>query len=108
MSISNKIKLTITVDKTILEKAKKTAQSKHTPLSGLIENFLDFFSDPKIYCFVCGEKFTSARAQICPKCGWMICEKCGVCRCNLDGKTAVAVYYMRKVYEDLVSGRVKS
>lgn len=107
MSISNKTKLTLSVDKTILEKAKQIAEEKHIPLSGLIENFLEFFSNPKIYCFSCGETFTSSEVDVCPKCGWMVCSKCGVCRCSLDEQAAVAVFYMRKVFEDLVSGRVK-
>jgi hypothetical protein len=107
MSTSNKTKLTLTIDKEILDKSKKVAGEKHIPLSGVIENFLEFFSNPTIYCFMCGEMFTSAEVEICPKCGWMICSSCGVCRCNLDEQAAIAVFYMRKVYEDLISGRVK-
>jgi hypothetical protein len=107
MNTSNKTKLTLTVDRAILEKAKKISEEKHLPLSGLIENFLDFFSNPSVYCFECGTKFNTTEVEVCPKCGWMVCANCGICRCNLDEKTAVAVYYMRKVYEDLVSGRVK-
>ena len=102
-----KTKLTLTVDKNIVEKAKKVAEQKRIPISRLIENFLDFFAKPEVYCFKCGEKFNSVEAELCPKCGWMICPKCNVCRCGLNEETAVAVFYMRKVYEDLLAGRVK-
>lgn len=112
MSISKsrgnpKTKLTISVDKEILEQAKKVSKKKHVPLSGAIENFLEFFTKPEVYCFKCGEKFSSNDAELCPKCGWMICPKCKVCRCGLDEGTAIAVFHMRRVYEDLLSGRVK-
>ena len=102
-----KIKLTITIDKNILNSAKKVADQKHIPISRLIENFLKFFTDPWLYCFKCGEKFVSEEAKLCPKCGWLVCPKCGVCRCSLDEGTAVAVFHMRRVYEELLSGRVK-
>lgn len=103
----NKIKLTLTVDKNIVEKAKKVAGQKRIPMSRLIENFLDFFAEPEVYCFECGEKFNSVEAELCAKCGWMICPKCKVCRCGLKDETAVAVFHMRRVYEGLLSGRVK-
>ena len=102
-----KAKLTLTIDTGVLEKAKKVADQKRMPMSRLIENFLEFFANPEVYCFKCGEEFTSAEAELCPKCGWMICPKCRTCRCGLDEDTAVAVFHMRRVYEDLVSGRVK-
>ena len=104
---SNKTKLTLTVDKGVLERAKKVAEQKRIPMSRLIENFLDFFSKPEVYCFKCGGKFNSVEAELCAKCGWMICPICKVCRCSLNDETAVAVFHMRRVYEDLLSGRVK-
>jgi len=102
-----KVKLTITVDQDILRKAKDISSEKHVPLSRAIENFLRFFSNPEVYCFKCGEKFSVSDAELCPKCGWMVCPKCGVCRCGLSEETAVAVFHMRRVYEDLLVGRVK-
>ena len=104
---SRKTKLTLTIDKDVLKKAKKVAEHKRIPVSRLIENFLDFFAKPEVYCFKCGEKFNSNEAELCPKCGWMICPKCKTCRCTLDEETAIAVFHMRRVYEDLLSGRVK-
>ena len=104
---STKTKLTLTVDKNIVEKAKKVAEQKRIPISRLVENFLDFFAKPEVYCFKCGEKLSSVEAKLCPKCGWMICPKCEVCRCGLSDETAVAVFHMRRVYEDLLAGRVK-
>ena len=104
---SIKTKLTLTVDKKILENAKKVAEQKRIPISRLVENFLDFFVNPEVYCFECGKKFNSVEAELCPKCGWMICPKCKVCRCGLRDETAIAVFHMRRVYEDLLSGRVK-
>lgn len=102
-----KTKLTISIDKKLLQQAKEVSREKHIPLSGAIENFLIFFSKPEVYCFKCGEKFNVQKAELCPKCGWLKCPKCGVCRCDLEEDTAIAVFHMRRVYEDLVSGRVK-
>lgn len=102
-----KTKLTLSIDKEVLNKAKEIAEQKRVPLSRAVENFLEFFANPIVYCFKCGEKFESAKSKLCPKCGWMICPECKVCRCGLDEETAVAVFYMRRVYEDLLTGRVK-
>ena len=102
-----KTKLTISIGEEVLRQAKETSKEKRVPLSGAIENFLEFFSKPDVYCFKCGERFSSDDAELCPKCGWMICPKCKVCRCDLNEETAVAVFHMRRVYEDLLSGRVK-
>jgi rRNA maturation endonuclease Nob1 len=100
-------KLDLTIAKDVIQKAKKAAYEKGIPLSRLVENFLEFFINPSIYCFKCGEKFDSTDSKLCPKCGWIICPKCKVCRCALDEETAVAVFHMRRVYEDLLAGRVK-
>lgn len=104
---NRKTKLTTTIDKEVLYEAKKVAKEKRVPLSGAIENFLEFFAKPDVYCFKCGERFSSDDAKLCPKCGWMICPGCSVCRCDLSEETAVAVFHMRRVYENLLSGRVK-
>ncbi len=105
--MQTKTKLTLSVDEKILSEAKKTAEEKHIPLSRVVENFLEFFANPKVYCFKCGEKVDSANSELCPKCGWLVCPNCKACRCGLDEETAVAVFYMRRVYEDLLTGRVK-
>ena len=102
-----KTRLTVTVDGRILKKAKEEAKKRRIPISRLIENFLRFFAKPEVYCFKCGEKFSSAEAELCPKCGWMICPKCKACRCSLSEETAIAVFHMRRVYEDLLMGRLK-
>jgi len=102
-----KVKLTVTVDEAILRKAKETAREKRIPISRIIERFLDFFSDPYVYCFKCGKRFRSSEASVCPKCGWMKCPYCGACRCSLSDEEASVAYFMRKVYEELVGGRVK-
>lgn len=110
MSISkrgSKVKLTLSIEEEILNRSKEVSDEKHIPLSRLIENFLRFFNEPHVYCFKCGEKFDSDAAELCPKCGWMKCPNCRVCRCGLDDETAVAVFHMRRVYEDLLVGRVK-
>jgi len=100
-------KLTLTIDKQVIQKAKKAADEKRIPLSRLIENFLEFFTNPTVYCFKCGEEFDSTKSRLCPKCGWMVCPKCKTCRCGLNEETAVAVFHMRRVYENLLAGRVK-
>ena len=103
-----KDRLTVTIDINVLRKAKEEARRKRIPVSRLIENFLEFFINPEVYCFQCGERFSSAESELCPKCGWMKCLKCKICRCDLSEETAVAVFHMRRVYEDLLAGRVKS
>lgn len=108
MSMSDpKVKLTLTVDETILDKAKRAAFERRIPLSRLVENFLKFVADPEVYCFKCGKRFNALEAEICPKCGWLKCPECGVCRCGLSEETAIAVFQMRRVYEELLGGRVK-
>ncbi len=96
-----KTRLTVTIDKDVLRRAKKVAEEKRIPVSRLVENFLKFFSEPYVYCFKCGERFEVKEAELCPKCGWMICPKCKACGCNLSRETSVAVFYMRKVCEEL-------
>jgi hypothetical protein len=100
-------KLTVTVDKSVIEEAHRSSKEKGVPISRAIENYLKFFAQPEVYCFKCGEKVSSKKAQLCPKCGWMKCPTCGACRCGLDEDTAVAIFHMRRVYEDLLAGRVK-
>lgn len=110
MSISKsdpKAKLTISIDEDVLKEAKKVSTKKRIPLSRAIENFLVFFNKPEVYCFKCGERFSSDEAELCPKCGWLICTKCKACRCGLSEETAIAVFHMRRIYEELLAGRVK-
>jgi len=102
-----KTKLTLSISKEILKVAKLAANKRHIPVSRLVENFLEFFANPEIYCFKCGEKFGVKEAKLCPKCGWIICPKCKVCGCGLSEETTVAVFHMRRTYEDLLAGRVK-
>ena len=102
-----KTKLTLSIDEDVKKEAKKVSDKKRVPLSRAIENFLTFFNKPHVYCFKCGERFSSDEAELCPKCGWMICPKCKECRCGLNEETAIAVFHMRRTYEDLLVGRVK-
>lgn len=103
----SKARLTVTVDKGVLKSAKEAAERKRIPLSRLIETFLNFFAKPEVYCFKCGERFSSTETELCLKCGWMICSKCEACRCGLSEDTAIAVFHMRRIYEELLAGRVK-
>lgn len=103
----SKTKLTLSVNENVLKDAKKTAAKKRIPVSRLVENFLEFFRKPYVYCFKCGDRLDSDDAELCPKCGWMICPKCKACRCELSEETAIAVFYMRRIYEELLAGRVK-
>jgi len=102
-----KAKLTISIDKRLVEETRKEADRKHMPVSGVVENFLEFFVRPYVYCFRCGERFYSNGAKNCPKCGWIVCSKCKACRCSLSEEGAVVAYHMRKVYEQLLGGRVE-
>lgn len=102
-----KTKLTVSIDEDVLKEAKKTASERRIPVSRLIENYLKFLAKPEVYCFKCGERFSVNEAEVCAKCGWMICTKCKAHRCDLSEESAVVAYHMRKVYEDLLGGRVK-
>lgn len=106
-NLKSKDKLTLTIDEGVLSAAKEAAKEKRVALSQLVENFLEFFTEPQVYCFKCGEKFGIEGAELCAKCGWLVCPHCKACRCELGEETAVAVFHMRRVYEDLLTGRVK-
>lgn len=97
----------MTITDTVYEEAKRLFEEKNIRLSRIIENFLKFFINPWIYCFTCGERFNVNETELCPKCGWLVCPKCKACRCGLNEDIAVAVFHMRRVYEDLLGGRVK-
>ncbi len=101
-------KLTVSVDREVLEKAKEMAKVRNIPLSRLIDCFLKFIADPEVYCFKCGEKFHVNDAKICPKCGWMICPECKACGCKLSDDAVSVAFHMRRVYEDLLLGRLKT
>jgi hypothetical protein len=107
MKASTKTKLTLSVDKDIKQKAEQLAKEKHTSVSGLVETFLKFFTNPKVYCYKCGREFSASESTLCPKCEWMICPDCKSCGCGLSVETIIAISQMRKVYEDLIGGRVK-
>jgi len=102
-----KVKMSFTIDRGILDEAKKASEDKNIPLSRAVENFLKFFSNPWVYCFKCGAKFQVKSAELCPKCGWLKCPECSACGCELSEETRSAVFYMRRVYEDLLIGRLK-
>jgi hypothetical protein len=106
-AVKTKEPLNVTIDKDIKEKALAEAKKKNIPISRLIENFLQFFSNPKVYCYKCGEEFFSFNALICTKCGSMKCPKCSNCACDLSEETSKAIFHMRRVYEDLLVGRIK-
>lgn len=105
--MNKKGKLTITIDTKVLVDAKTVARKKGIPISRAIENFLRFFSSPWVYCFKCGKRFYAKESKVCPKCGWLICPTCKACRCTLDENIATVAFYMRKVYEELLAGRVE-
>jgi len=104
---SSRKKLTITVDKETLNKAKEVAERKGIPISRIIENFLSFLARPHVYCFKCGARFETNSSEICVRCNWLKCPRCGACGCGLSDETAKAIFEMRKVYEDLLGGKVK-
>jgi hypothetical protein len=102
-----KTKLTLSVDKKLLEEGKREAERRRMPLSGLIENYLQFLVKPYVYCFKCGEKLDSTRVKQCPKCEYLICSKCLTCKCTLSEEGAIVANQMRRVYEELRGGRLK-
>ena len=105
--VRKKEPLNITIDGDVKEKAIAEAQKKNIPLSRLIENFLKFFVNPQVYCYGCGKEFQSSETLVCTKCSSMKCPVCGCCACSLSEETSKAIFYMRRVYEDLLAGRVK-
>lgn len=100
------MKITINVDKDILQRSEKVLEEKNIPRSRAIESFLQFVADPYVYCFSCSEKFFPSKSSTCPKCSFAKCTKCGGCSCKLSDETSAAVFQMRKVYEDLRGGRM--
>ncbi len=105
--VGKKVKITDNVDKDVLQRAEKVLKEKNIPRSRAIESFLKFIADPHIYCFSCGEEFVVSKSTVCPKCSFVKCPKCKGCSCKLSDQTSTAVFHMRKVYEDLIGGRVK-
>ena len=101
-----KKKLTLSIDGDVIEAVKKKANEKGLSLSKLVENFFRFYLNPNVYCFVCGEKFGVEHSKVCPKCGWYICPHCGSCGCKLDENSRKVAFQMRRVYEDLLLGKV--
>lgn len=98
-----KKKLTLTIEKKILEKAKEKARSSGLSLSKIVENALSYYIDPTVYCFKCGYKFKVSESEICPRCGWYKCPKCGACACQLGEEGAKVAFYMRKTLVDIFS-----
>ncbi|HIM33188.1 MAG TPA: hypothetical protein EYI97_01745 [Candidatus Poseidoniales archaeon] len=99
-------KLTLTVDPDVLAEAKAKAQSQHTSISGLVENFLQFYSEARLYCFSCGVALDVTERETCAKCGFLKCSDCAKCGCDLSDEARQAVFHMRRVYEELLAGRV--
>ncbi len=99
-------KLTLTVDPEVLAEAKAKAQSQHTSISGLVENFLHFYSEARLYCFSCGAGLDVAKQETCAACGFLKCADCAKCGCGLGDEARQAVFHMRRVYEELLAGRV--
>ncbi len=104
---SKKSKLTLSIDSSILNNAKKLSSERKIPISGLVENYLKWLSSPDLYCFTCGEKFIVDSTKVCTKCGWIICPNCKSCRCTLKEETASAIFQLRKTLENLMGGRIK-
>jgi len=101
-----KTKLTLSVDRNLLKEAKSRAAKRHLTLSGLIDEFLAFFTRPQLYCFKCGGIYDVETSKVCPKCEWSICPRCQTCKCQLGEEASKVAFHMRKVYENLVGGRL--
>ena len=100
--MSNKTKLTLSINREILEKAKKISKERGVSISKLVENFLAFYASPTLHCFHCGKKFDVHEAEVCVNCGWYICPHCKGCGCNLDDSAKKVAYQMKKVYDELL------
>lgn len=100
---ASKEKLTLSIDGSISEKAKKVAADRRPKLSvsNMVETYLTFLSDPPAWCFSCGNEFTASQAEKCKICNFMQCPKCNACGCRLKEETVIAVRNMRKVYKYL-------
>lgn len=105
--VARKVKVTLNIDDTILQKSEKVLQETNTPRSRAVESFLRYIADPHLYCFSCGEKFFVSKASVCPQCSFVKCIKCKACSCKLSKDTSAAVFHMRRVYEDLIGSRMK-
>jgi hypothetical protein len=106
MDAQVKTRVTLSIDPEILKKAKSKAGEERLHLSNLVENYLDFFVDPYVYCFHCGEQFQLESGEECPVCTFAKCPHCEKCRCD-EASNDEVMYHMRKVYEDLLKRRIK-
>ncbi len=102
-----RVKLTLSLDREVVENAKAKASLYGVSLSRIVEDFLRFYFNPYVYCFTCGVRFAVSEGEVCPSCGWLKCPSCGACRCSLGDEAAVVAFRLRKVYEDLLHGRLK-
>ena len=105
--VAKRIKLTLSVNESVLKTARKVAEAKNMPLSRMVETYFKFISDPLVWCFKCGNEFKASQAKVCPKCSYLVCPKSESCGFSLEDDTANAVFQMRKVYEHLFGGRLK-
>jgi len=99
----SKKKLTLTISGNVLARAKEKAKNLGLSLSRIVENALDYFSEPKVYCFSCGFRFSAGEADICPRCGWYKCPSCGACACVLGEEGVRVAFYMRKTLMEIFS-----
>lgn len=102
LQMSNKTKLTLSIKKDILERAKEVSNKMGVSISKLVENFLAFYASPTLHCFHCGKKFDIRESKVCLKCGWYICPHCGGCGCSLDDSAKKVAFEMKKVYDELL------
>lgn len=91
-----KKKITLTVDDIVVDKAKKKSRELGLSISRIVENALNFFANPSVYCFKCGQKFLIKLSVMCPRCSWYKCPKCGACACKLGDEGIKVAYFMRK------------
>ena len=71
-----KTRITLSIDSKVLMNAKQKAEEERLYLSNLIENYLEFFVDPYVYCFHCGKKFHLEEGEECPICTFVKCPSC--------------------------------
>ncbi len=100
---ASKEKLTLSIDRHILEEAKEAISNRKPKagLSNMVETYLTFLADPLAWCFSCSEEFTASHTKACPRCNFLICPSCSACGCKLDEETTVAVRNMRRIYKYL-------
>lgn len=97
-----KANATFSIDREVLEDARKMARNKGYNLSFLVEKYLSRVVTPELVCFGCGRVFQAPKGTLCPNCHWLRCPFCKKCACDYDENTRRLLLRAKGAYEELL------